>query len=158
MRRKHGMAQTRTYKSWNMMRHRCLFPNAINYHAYGGRGIKVCERWLSFENFLADMGERPDGTSLDRVNNDGNYEPSNCRWATLEQQLANKHYKSEVLPALTFNGITATPLEWSVIFGIRYRTIRSRLKKGFPVDKILSKQTLSINKLPLAIGSKPLQK
>lgn len=75
------------------MQRRCRNPNATRYERYGGRGIKVCERWKGedgFANFLADMGERPDGKTLDRVNNDGNYEPSNCRWATPLEQGANK--------------------------------------------------------------------
>jgi hypothetical protein len=72
------------------MRSRCLNPNYDKYPFYGGRGITICERWNSFENFLADMGERPEGLTLDRRNNDGNYEPSNCRWATALEQRHNR--------------------------------------------------------------------
>lgn len=80
-----------TYKSWTSMRVRCLCRTANNYAPYGGRGIRICDRWLeSFENFLADMGERPEGTTLDRIDNDGNYEPGNCRWATVAEQNRNK--------------------------------------------------------------------
>ena len=84
-----GGWQTPTYRSWDSMKQRCENPNAIGYHRYGGRGITVCIRWREcFENFLADMGERPEGTSIDRINGDGNYEPSNCRWATRSEQNA----------------------------------------------------------------------
>lgn len=79
-----------TYNSWRSMRRRCNSPNYRQYNLYGGRGITICPRWDSFENFLADMGERPEGTSLDRIDHDGNYEPSNCRWATPKEQAANR--------------------------------------------------------------------
>ena len=88
---RHGHAipghESRTYRSWQSMNQRCNNPKASFYNRYGGRGILVCKRWKHFENFLADMGERPVGTTLDRYpNNDGNYELTNCRWATPEQQ------------------------------------------------------------------------
>lgn len=88
-----------TYHSWSGMRARCKNPKNKAYSYYGGRGIRVCERWDSFENFLADMGEKPKGTSLDRYpNNDGNYEPSNCRWATFKQQRVNQRIVSTSVP------------------------------------------------------------
>lgn len=91
----HSNPATRTYTTWQGMKARCLNPKNTRYADYGGRGIKICQHWLdAFENFLADMGEKPIGMSIDRINNDGHYEPSNCRWATNEIQMKNrrKHY------------------------------------------------------------------
>lgn len=86
-----GGKPTPEFYSWWSMKMRCTNINAKHYKYYGGRGIKVCDRWInSFENFLYDMGERPNGMTLDRINNDGNYEPSNCRWATIKEQNMNR--------------------------------------------------------------------
>jgi len=92
----HGMTGTRTFLSWVAMNSRCSNPNATHYQYYGGRGIAVCDRWRGdFQAFLADMGERPEGRTLDRIDVDGNYEPSNCRWATPVEQAANKRPRPE---------------------------------------------------------------
>lgn len=87
----HGMSGTKEWMIWCQMRQRCLNPNHSRYAEWGGRGITVCDRWLKFENFIADMGLRPpDKTSIDRIDNDGNYEPNNCRWATAKEQRLNQ--------------------------------------------------------------------
>lgn len=83
-------AESPTYRSWQNMMKRCTNPEAVNWERYGGRGIRVCRRWLRFANFLADMGERPAGLTLDRKNNAGNYHKRNCRWATPVEQARNR--------------------------------------------------------------------
>lgn len=90
----HGLHKSRTYSSWNAMMNRCTNPDHDKFRYWGGRGITVCERWYKFVNFYEDMGERPVGKTLDRINPDGNYEPGNCRWATPLQQRHNRSQRS----------------------------------------------------------------
>lgn len=95
---RHGYFGTRTHNSWVSMKTRCTNQNYHQFHYYGGRGITVCDRWLeSFENFLEDMGERPDGMTLDRIDPNGNYTPENCKWSTAEEQARNKRPRKELL-------------------------------------------------------------
>ena len=84
------MHDTLLYKVWSAILQRCNNPKSTGYKYYGGRGIKVCDRWLIFENFHKDMGDRPDGMTIDRINNDGDYKPSNCRWITHKENCNNR--------------------------------------------------------------------
>ncbi len=134
--RTHGHTATKTYHIWSAMKQRCLNGNSHNYKTYGARGIRVCERWLVFENFLADMGEKPDGKSLDRYpNNDGNYEPGNCRWATRIEQ-ANNTQRSIRLEA---NGQTLSVREWSELTGICMPTLFARIRRGWAPERVIQK-------------------
>ena len=125
---------TRVYRIWCNMLTRCTNPNVPHYERYGGRGITVCERWNSFDHFLEDMGEPPDGLTIDRLNNDGNYEPGNCAWATALSQARNKHNTIK----LTFDGLTLTLVEWAKRLGIKYPTLKKRYHQKWPIEKMLT--------------------
>lgn len=133
-------SDTSTYRSWAAMRGRCLFPNNIGYERYGGRGISICDRWLnSYDAFVEDMGFRPEGTTINRINNDGNYEPGNCEWTTRKVQQSNMRTNK----LLTFEGKTQTAAEWSRILGWRDTSVIDyRLQKGEPLHKVLTRKPL----------------
>jgi hypothetical protein len=114
---------SRSYSAWKQMRARCQRPAHAYFKHYGGRGIKVCERWQKFENFLADMGEPPQGTSLDRLNNDGDYEPANCAWRTQVEQMYNRRTTIHVL----FQGERLSLRDWSERTGIPRATLHNRI-------------------------------
>lgn len=132
----HGLsrAKRREYRSWKDMRARCRNPNDSDYKDYGGRGISVCDRWEDFENFYADMGDRPNGMTLDRIEVNGNYEPSNCRWAPHKVQANNK--RSNHL--IELNGETRTLQAWCDKLGIEPSKVRYRLKAGCTPDQAFS--------------------
>ena len=133
----------------NDIKKRCLNPKHKSFKYYGGRGITVCSRWLDpamgYANFISDMGYRPSSKhSIDRIDNHGNYEPSNCRWATVAQQVRNKRNNHFV----TLNGETLTTSEWSVRLGIHLATLQTRLRNGWgerallePVNKRYSRNS-----------------
>jgi hypothetical protein len=117
---------------WNGMVQRCINPNNKKWADYGGRGILVCERWRTFENFYADMGDRPDGMSLDRIDNDEGYSPGNVRWATATEQARNQ--RSNVM--ISFDGVTQTLRAWADQLGIHYSTLKGRHQRGEAVSDL----------------------
>ncbi len=131
------MVDKRTHKSWDHMIQRCTNPNHVKYPRYGGRGITVCDRWRKFSNFLDDMGERPERMTIDRINNDGNYEPSNCRWATMSQQIKNQDWPSVCRLGHPFSGenLVFTKQGWRVC-----RTCNNERRKA---NKLKAKLKLS---------------
>lgn len=120
-----------TYQTWQDMKQRCLNPRCQNYANYGGRGIKICRRWMVFENFLTDMGERPVGLTLERKNNDGGYSKRNCRWATRAEQRRNQR----TCRHLSFKGERLT----SDLVGLAQATILWRRSHGWTVEEIFTK-------------------
>jgi hypothetical protein len=134
----HGMSKGRTYRIWMAMRNRC---NRINQD-YSCRGITYGERWDSFENFLADMGESPNNMSIDRIDVNGNYCKINCRWATREQQANNT--RANIF--IEWNGKRQTRSQWEKELGMRPTTLRSRLRAGWPMEKAM--QYLNNTPLP----------
>lgn len=131
---RHGMTGTTEYQAWRAMIDRCNNKTIKNYSNYGARGIKVCDRWLnSFENFLHDMGLRPTGLSLDRIDNNGDYAPSNCRWATRKEQQQNTRKSVTV----TINGVTTTLAEHARLAGLPVGTVYTRYNRKWDIDKLL---------------------
>lgn len=129
----HRMSKTPTYGTWCCLRNRCLKPTDPSYPRYGGRGITVCERWKVFENFLADMGEKPAGMTIERIDNDKGYEPENCRWADRTEQARNR--RSNVI--LMVRGDEMLALDFIRRFGLDRKRTYWRLKRGDTPDQIL---------------------
>ena len=133
----HGMARTKSYSSWEAMKNRCLNKNNSAYKNYGGRGIKICPEWLGkdgIKNFYEDMGERPENKFLDRINNNGNYEPTNCKWSTMKEQQNNRSNNH----LITFKGKTQNIKQWSEELGIKYSIIHGRLRYGWSIERALT--------------------
>lgn len=136
---KHGRSKTSIYNVWASMVQRCRDHNDKRWSSYGGRGITVCERWANFANFLEDMGERPTGLTLDRVDVNGNYSPDNCRWATQSQQMNNTRRNVHI----SYNGENFTISQWAEKIGINKGTLWNRIRKlGMSIEKALSTNDL----------------
>ncbi len=131
----HGNARigkhTRTYRIWNAMWTRCTNPHQKHWKHYGGRGITVCERWKSFENFYSDMGECPPKLTIERRNTNGNYEPSNCSWQSYKSQARNKRSNKMI----TVHGVTACMAEHCERYGIDRRVVEHRLARSWSIEK-----------------------
>lgn len=137
--RTHSLGHTLIYQTWWRMLNRCRNPLSQDWKHYGCRGISVCERWQTFEHFLADMGEKPTPKhSIERIDNNGNYEPSNCRWATPHQQQMNKRNNVRV----TFKGETMCASELARRLGLKTYTVLSRLRRGYSLEDALTASRL----------------
>lgn len=121
------------YATWKGIKQRCYNKRNPGYRHYGGRGVRMCERWLhSFRNFTDDMGPKPEGATIERVNNNGHYEPGNCRWIPLKDQPRNRNYCVQV----TIGGITKIAADWAREYGVDADLVRRRIRKG--IDPILA--------------------
>lgn len=121
----HGMSKTKTYRIWQAMLNRCRNPRMAMYPRYGGRGIRVCDRWASFENFFSDMGECPVRMSIDRIDNDANYEPGNCRWADRRTQNRNKSNNRIV----SHDGRKMCLTDWAESLSMDQSSLAERIQK-----------------------------
>ena len=140
----HGMYKTSTYQVWVDMKDRCYNYNNCSYNDYGGRGIFVCDSWLnSFENFYNDMGDKPKGRSLNRVNNDGWYSPDNCKWSTPKEQ--NRNMRSNIW--ITYDNETKCLSDWADFFNINRSTFKRKFNKGWSIEKIIKTSPIRINEV-----------
>ena len=142
---RHGRGGTPEYYAWYAMVARCTKPDHPSHKDYGGRGIRVSVKWLAFENFFADMGLRPSSEhTLERKDNNGNYEPSNCRWATHQEQCNNRRNSRYIV----LGSERRTVAEWSKITGINIQTIYHRLRRGKSPGECLRRERLSGKRSP----------
>lgn len=149
----HGMTGSSTWKSWDSMLQRCTNPNSPDYPKWGGIGVKVCKRWQeSFANFLADMGERPPGKSIDRhPDPNGHYAPGNCRWATKSEQQRNKRNTRR----LTYKGVTKLLIEWAIEKQIPYDLLLKRVNAGATEDQLFAPSYWRYAGIMAVNGTKP---
>lgn len=127
---RHGQTGTSTYRTWDAMLQRCTNPKHRKWPDYGGRGIQVCESWKKYEDFFSDMGARPDGMTIDRIDNDGDYTPENCRWATPTEQMNNRRNNR----VFVINGERLTLSQACRKFQINKSTARNRLSRGMDIE------------------------
>jgi hypothetical protein len=131
-----GHKATPEYECWLGLKKRCLNPKCQDFARYGGRGIKVCERWLKFENFLEDMGLKPSPAhTIERIDNDTGYSKENCKWATLKEQRRN----TSKVHFITFNGITLCLADWADRIGMKRLTLQMRILRGWSVEDALTR-------------------
>lgn len=140
---KHGMARTHVYRAWIAMIQRCENPNTKNYERYGGRGITVSDEWHDFQTFFRDMGNRPAGYSIDRIDNNAGYSKENCRWSTTAQQNNNRRVNRKA----TINGRTQTIAEWAKEYGVTWQVMKGRVERGWSEEDAAT----------TPVGSKPQQ-
>lgn len=134
---KHGLRKSRLFSIWASMKSRCFNPNFPSYKSYGGRGITICKEWLEFKNFheWALSNGYADNLTIDRIDNNGNYEPSNCRWTNSKTQSRNTRRNVNI----TINDETNALIEWCEIYKINYKTVRDRLHRGWNILDALRK-------------------
>ena len=124
----HRRAKSREYWIWNSMKNRCINPNYKHYKDYGGRGISLCQSWHVFENFFSDMGVKPDGMTLERIDNSKGYSPENCRWESRHSQSRNKRSNRWI----TADGVSMVITDWAARIGLCHSTIIARIDRGWP--------------------------
>lgn len=130
----HEKTNTGAYKSWRAMKTRCTNLNTPSYKNYGERGITICDRWLNFENFYEDMGDRPEGKTLERIDNSKGYSRENCKWASKKEQNRN----TRQVKLLTYEGETLCMKEWAEKLSIPYSTLQDRIRRGWNVERALT--------------------
>lgn len=145
MKTKHGMSRTPLYNTWRNIHQKCMNPNSPLYKYYGGRGICVCDEWKSdfivFYNWAYSNGYH-DGLTIDRIDNNGDYTPDNCRWVTMKEQSINKRNTS----MLEYNGVVKPIKEWSDAFGFKREVLKSRLRNGWSIEEALTTPSNRHNK------------
>lgn len=132
---RHGQYGTRSHRIWTNMKTRCFNTKNRFYADYGGRGISVCDEWIEFSGFFKDMGECPEGMTIDRVDNDLGYSKENCRWTTMKQQSSNRRNNIDI----EIDGITKTLKQWSEFYGVKYSNAYWRYTHGKPVSELFAK-------------------